>query len=101
MVIVSQTNSGFSLLEMILVMCIITSLSVVVLSKNNELELEHLYFINDYLYEQSLALSQRESREYEKGIRFNSMGHVNRADTISFNTKAVVVHLGNGYVTIK
>ena len=99
--IVLQTNRGFTLLEMLLVMCILISLSVISLSRNSDLELEHLYYLNDYLYEQSNAMTKRTNTAFSKGISFNSMGHVNRAMTIEFKRHSVVVHLGNGYATIR
>ena len=62
---------------------------------------EHIYFMNEYLLTQSEALTQRVSCFYEKGITFNSMGHVNMGMTLHFGNHEIIVHLGNGYATLR
>ena len=99
MVIVYSTNSGYSLIQMLISLCIISSLSLLFLNINHNLVLKHYSFISDYLYTQSSIILNKKEEVYEKGIRFNSMGHVNQGRTIDFNSHKVIVHLSNGYVT--
>lgn len=99
MVIVYQTDKGYTMLQMLISLCIITSLSLLYLNFNHTLELKHLQFMNDYLLLQSLSMKDKQDVIFEKGIRFNSMGHVNQGRSISFNRHDVIVHLGNGYLT--
>lgn len=99
MVIVYTTNKGFTMIEMLLSICIIASLSLLYLNINYHLDLKHYSFLNDYLYKQSLAILNKNDEVYENGIRFNSMGHINQGKTIDFLKHKVIVHLGNGYAT--
>lgn len=94
-----RTKSGFSMLEMLACMCIVSAFMLISLASFNELNLEHYYFLNDYLYSQSKAILNRESVSVGKGLYFNSMGHINQAKTIDFINHKVIVHLGTGYAT--
>ena len=99
MVIVYTTNKGFTMLQMLISLCLITSLSLLYLNINYTLNFDHYYFMNDYLFVQSKSILSKQEHSYEKGIRFNSMGHINQGRTIDINKHKVIVHLGNGYVT--
>ena len=99
MVIVYITNKGFTMLEMLIGICIISSLSLLFLNINHNLDLSHYSFMNDYLLKQSEIMLNKKEEVFEKGVRFNSMGHINQARTIHFNIHKVILHLGNGYVT--
>ena len=101
MVIVYQNNSGFSVLEMLLCICVVSSLMLVSINGTNKLNLEHYYFLNDYLYHQSEAIDNCEEVSAGKGVYFNSMGHVNQARTIEFDNRSIIVHVGNGYAFVK
>lgn len=98
---VLKTKKGFSLLEMLVCMVIISAFMLVSLRNTNRLNLDHYYFLNDYLYKQSEAMITRQGVSIGSGIYFNSMGHVNQARTIDFLNHSIVIHLGNGYATIK
>ena len=89
------------MLEMLAVLFIIASFSLISLKKYYRLDLEAYYYLNDYLHEQAEAMLNRQSVVYEKGVSFNEMGHVNLGRTIPFGKHQVVVHLGNGYATIE
>ena len=97
----SVTEQGFTVLEMLVCLCIIGSLTMLGLGRRSDLELDHLYYLNDYLLNQSEAISQRQTVAYEKGVSFNSMGHVDMARTIGFGSHSIVVYLGNGYATVR
>ena len=84
---------------MLISTCIITSLGLLFLNINQSINLEHYSFMNDYLLSQSKIMLKKESEVYQKGIRFNSMGHINQARTIDYRRHKVIIHLGNGYVT--
>lgn len=101
MVTVSQIKKGFSMLEMLVCLCIISAFMLVSISNTNRLNLDHYYFLNDYELKQSQAILNREETPVGSGIYFNSMGHVNQAKTIEFKNRSVVIHLGNGYASIK
>lgn len=94
-----KTKKGFSMLEMLACMCIISAFMLISLANTNKLNLEHYYFLNDYLYCQSKAILNRESVSVGKGLYFNNMGHINQAKTIEFINHNVIVHLGTGYAT--
>ncbi len=100
MVTVFTTEKGYSILEMLAVLFIIASLSLISLRKHSHLDLEAYYYLNDYLCTQAKAMLQRQPVSYENGVSFNEMGHVNLGRTISFDRHEVIVHLGNGYATI-
>ena len=87
------------MIEMLVCMCIISAFLLVSISNTKNLNLDHYYFLNDYVLTQSEAIKNKEDTNYKKGIYFNSMGHVNQAKTIDFYNHKVIVHLGNGYAT--
>ena len=87
--------------EMLAVLFIIASFSLISLRKYSRLDLEAYYFLNDYLTVQADALLKRKPSGFEKGISFNEMGHVNMGRTVSFGRHDVIIHLGNGYATIE
>lgn len=87
------------MLEMLACMIVISTFMLISLANTNELNLEHYYFLNDYLYSQSRAILERENISVGKGLYFNNMGHINQAKTIEFINHNVIVHLGTGYAT--
>lgn len=99
--IVLLDKKGFTLLEMLISLLIISIMLLIGISSNKNVDLDHYYFMNDYLYNQSKALLERENISYKKGIYFNSMGHVNQAKTLEISNHEIIIHLGNGYATIK
>ena len=97
----SATDKGYSILEMLICLMIISSISLLALNYHKVLELDHFNFLNEYLIRQSEAISTKKPSIYEKGITFNEMGHVNQARTINFGKYDVIIHLGNGYATYR
>lgn len=99
--IVYMIKKGYSLVEMLVTLSIISIFTLLVLYNAHFLDLSHLFYINDYLYTQSESLTNRGSNSYKDGIRFNSMGRVNSAKTIKIGNHEIIIHLGTGYVTFK
>lgn len=99
MVIVLKSRKGFSMLEMLACMCIISAFMLISLANTNKLNLQHYDFLNEYLYSQSKAILNKESVSVGNGLYFNNMGHINQAKTIEFFNHKVIVHLGTGYAT--
>ena len=87
------------MLEMLVCMCIVCALMLFSISNTDKLNLDNYYFLNDYLYNQSLAILNKEKISLDYGVSFNEMGHVNQARTIEFENHSVIIHLGNGYAT--
>lgn len=89
------------MLEMLLSLFVMMALITLTLTNTNNMNLEHYSFLNEYLLTQTEATLDKEDKDIGHGIYFNSMGHVNQAKTIEFDKHDVIVHLGNGYATIK
>ena len=99
MVTVSASEKGYSMLEMLASLLIISVLMLISLNKTNSINLEHYYFLNNYLLTQSETMLNKKSDSVGHGVYFNSMGRVNQARTIDFDKHKVIIHLGNGYAT--
>lgn len=99
--IVLSTDKGFTLIETLLSLMIICAVGLISLSFNPSLNLEHYYFMNDYLITMAESLSEKKENSFRKGVYINSMGHVKQAKTIDFGRHKVIIHLGNGYASIK
>lgn len=97
--IVLKNKKGFSMLEMLVCICIVSALMLVSISNTSKLNLDHYDFLNDYELKQSQALLNRENVDVSAGVYFNCMAHVNQARTIEFKNHKVIIHLGNGYAT--
>jgi len=96
-----MTKSGFSLLSMLLTLMIVSSCFLVVLKNRNEVNVEQINFMNEYINKQSDSLLngiENDIDEYD--IHFNNKGHVNRAQTIKIGNHSIIIHLGNGYASI-
>ena len=96
-----STKKGFTLIETLLSLMIICAVGLISLSFNPSLNLEHYYFMNDYLITLAESLTNKEESSYKNGVYINSMGHVKQAKTIDFGRHKVIIHLGNGYASIK
>lgn len=94
-----MTKKGFSMLEILLTLCIVGSLLLVSLSYTNKLNLDHLSFMDSYERNKCDSLLFHRSNVINKGVSFNSDGNVNKAKTIEFNNHKIIIHLGNGYIT--
>ena len=99
MVIVLKTNKGFTLLEMIIVLFILSSFMLLILSNSHSLDLSSYYFMNDYLVNQAEAINSSRRKYLDYGISFNIEGHVNMARTINVGKHSIIIHLGTGYIT--
>lgn len=95
----ANKQKGFSMLEMLVCLIIISGLMLVSLRNTNNINLDHYYFLNEYALKQSEAMLNKEDESIGNGVSFNSMGRVNQARTIEFNNHKVIIHLGNGYAT--
>lgn len=81
-------------------MALISSLTVLVLNHFNDVDVEHLDFMNGYLDMQREALTQRKEIAMPGyPISFYKSGRVNQARTVEFEKHKVIVHLGTGYLT--
>ena len=98
---VSSTEKGFTILELLVSMMIVCGVGLIALSFDPVLNLDHYYYMNEYLETLCNSLTQKQTNSYKGGIFFNSMGHVYQGKTIDFGRHQVIVHLGNGYATIK
>ncbi len=96
-----STEKSISMLEMLFCLLVICGMLLIGLNHSSELKLDHYYFLNDYHLIQSEAILSRQNRNYEHGVNFNSMGHVYQGATIPFSRHAVIIHLGNGYATLR
>ena len=65
------------------------------------LNLDHYYYMNEYLETLCESLTEKKTSSYKGGIFFNCMGHVYQGKTVDFGRHEVIVHLGNGYATIR
>jgi len=97
---VLMSKKGFSMLEVLASICIISAFMLLSISNTNRLNLDHYDFMNNYLLTQTEAIVTKQEQNYTNGVHFNSMGHINQARTINFENHNVIVHLGNGYVTL-
>ena len=98
--IVLKTNrKGFTLLEVLISLFIISSFLVLCLRNYSDINLEHYYFMNDYLSQQSEAMVKKKKKYLDYGISINEMGHPNVSKTINIGRHNIIIHLGNGYIT--
>ena len=88
------------MIEMIVVMMVVSCLSMLSIVRISEPHFEHYDYLNGYLQTQMGCMKERRGSSYEKGVSFNSMGHVNMGKTISFPGKDVIIHLGSGYASL-
>ena len=96
---VSVNKKGFTLMEMMVALFVASSLTIVTLSRFDEPNVDHYYFMSRMALEQSKAILNKEKVYLEHNISFNGMGHVEVPRTIAFGRHKVIVHLGSGYAT--
>ena len=94
-----KTNKGFSLLEMLVSLFIVTSFMLLVLNQYIDIDYKHYYFMNDYLYKQSNAMKNNKKEYIDYGIYFNGSGHVNMAKSINIGKHKLIIHLATGYIS--
>ncbi len=96
-------SEGYLMGELLVVMMITAFVCLLYLPKYPEVDLSDQVFINDYLRTQAEAMASYSQTYMDNDmssipIYFSVMGNVNQAQTINGN-KAIVIHLGNGYIT--
>lgn len=94
---------GFTLLEMMITLCIMSIFLMITLIERTKVDEDYYAFSSHYLYTQSEAI-RKGQKEYidENHISFNSLGNVNKAQTIQFsNNKKIIVELGGGRLAYK
>ena len=89
------------MLEILAGLCVMAALALISFGSVLKTDLSYYSYLNEYVLRQSEAMRDRKSVIYEKGVSFNSMGHVNQGRTIDFLRHKVIVHLGNGYVSLE
>ncbi len=107
-------NTGFTLVEMILCMVIISCCGLLVMPCFYTNKYERHTFIYEYLHQQSNAMLLRETVDFKPSlsrwygnyeIHFNDRGHVNRAQTVSIIENNLVydytIQLGGGRIVSK
>ena len=99
-----RVTKGFSMLEMLISLSIITTLSLFGLYHLKPLNIEHYIFMNEYLNNQVDAMISKRQNIFNNHhskdiISFNTLGHINKAQTIKIGNHEIIVHLGNGYLT--
>lgn len=96
----SMNNKGFTLLEMLLTIFIVTSFFTLFISNINNPDLSWIYFSNEYVEKQADSLINRKDNNINNYlIHFNPNGKVNKAQTINIGNKNIIIHLGTGYFT--
>ncbi|MCR4855520.1 MAG: hypothetical protein K5908_05060 [Erysipelotrichaceae bacterium] len=89
------------MLEMLVCILMISSMLVIALNHSRQPDVEKYYFLNEYFLIQSQTMKLKCPVSYQKGISFNSMGHINLARTIEFGHCVYTFNLGNGYVLVR
>lgn len=100
-------TKGYLMIEMMLVMVIMLSVSILCLPKYHSFNYDDYYFGNEYNLAKSEALKTCESTPVLNlrklnvmfPIYFSENGNVNKAQTIKGKRYQMVVHLGNGYLS--
>ena len=87
--------------EMLLCLLLLSAFTLLSLSFYHPLNVDHYYFLNDYMLKQSESIRDNTYVYFEQGITFNSMGHVNLARTIRFDRKNITINLGSGYALVR
>ena len=89
------------MIEILAGLCVISALALISAGNVSKTDLSHYGYLNEYVLKQSEAMLERKTVTFEKGVSFNSMGHVNQGRTIDFLRHQVIVHLGNGYASLE
>ena len=98
-IVLKTDNKGFTLLEMLLSMFIVSSFMLLILRSYKDLDFAHYYFMNDYLLSQSNAMKNNRKEYIDYGLNFNGSGHINISKTIRINNHDIIVHLATGYLS--
>lgn len=86
-------------MDICLVLAIILVINLLVLSNIKPINLDHFYYVSDYLYYQTKSMyGERINYQY---VSFNEQGNVNRARTIKINNHQITIGLGVGRLEFK
>ena len=99
-----MNKKAYGLSSVLIILLIMTVFTSLVCANYYEVNLDKYVFINNYLYEQSSSILNKEERdvyceEANHNVNFNKDGKVNMGQTINFKNGDVVIHVGNGYIT--
>lgn len=101
MELLSQTKRGFTLIEMVLVLFILSLLLILTPIRKPTLTLNQ--FENEYILTQLQAMSSFSPRQYDHQedsnvsiLTFNEWGNVNQAQTIKTSKSSYRIQLGTG-----
>ena len=94
---------GFGMLDMLVVIFIVASLTVVTAKKYVVPDMDYIYLSNDIIESHVDALTDHVlnnvSNSYTNdNIYFNETGNINKGQTIDISNRKIVLHLGNGYM---
>lgn len=94
-----MTKKGFGILDILVLLLIVSSLTLVSISNFRKPDFEYIYLTNNILKSHTNSLINKEYNYIDNwGIYFNENGNINKAQTINFKNKKIILHLGNGYL---
>ena len=106
-------NKGFTMIEMLIVLAMISLFTTIALPLFNPISVTEYEFVYDYLIKQASSMVSYTQTEYTTkqgiwhnyAIRFNSRGHINRAQTVTIEKnkayKEYIIELGGGRLVRK
>lgn len=98
-----MNKKAYGLVSLLVALLIMSCISLITINNYHEINLDKYFFINNYLYEQSNSIAEKQridlNNKEGRSIYFNKDGKVNMAQTIDFNNGKVVIHVGSGYLT--
>lgn len=103
LLITKQHNRGYTLLEMMLVLTVISLMTTQLLLTHRPIKKGNdIHFENNYLLHQIKSISTKSTYTLEtknsnvSTLSFNAFGNVNSAQTIIFDDFKIVIQLGMG-----
>lgn len=94
-----MTKKGFGILDVLLLLLIVSSITLISLSKYHKPDFEYLYLSNKILKSHTDSLINKQYNYIDnEDIYFNENGNINKAQTINFKNHQIILHLGNGYL---
>lgn len=98
-----MNKNGFTLMQMVVTLMIVSSMFVLSISKISIPSQEYHYFISDYLYNQAYALSNYERVNFKNDysnieISFNERGSVNQGQSFNVENRLIVIRPATGNI---
>ena len=87
-----RLNKGFTLVEVLIVLLCVVSLTILFNISWQKIEFNHL----NPTHLQLKAMATKQKVSFTKTLHFNENGNINRAQTIKLNNKDCVFQLGMG-----